>query len=173
MTPFRPSEALQAVIDLSVSLSRQRGFQFVTVETFARAMEELHPAVADETTLASRLYHRVGRTNQLLAALNHTMSSLTTATQANTQEERSLVATLDDLTAVVQQLSADDSALKTSVDAVVQALADAKAGGFTPEQQAALDSAVTGLSQVHTDLQADAQEAADAANPPPPPAPQG
>ncbi len=114
------------------------------------------------------LYRRLGRTNELLCDLGIAMRALTSALTTNTQEEKTLVATLSDLTAVVTQLSADDSALKTSLDALVTAYNAAKNGGFTPEQQAALDAAVTDLQTAHADLVADAQEATEAVTPPPP-----
>jgi ABC-type transporter Mla subunit MlaD len=175
---FNPSDALKRVMDRATELAGDRAARFVTVETMARALLEIEPDVIDEIApqFGSRLFHRVGRTNELLGNLNQTMAALSAATRTNTQEEQTLVATIDDLTPLVAQLAADDGALKTSVDAVVAALTSAKAGGFTPEQQAALDSAVSGLAQVHTALQADAQEATDAVTPPVPPvnpAPQG
>lgn len=103
-----------------------------------------------------------------LATLNTTMWALGAALTQNTEEEQQLMATIDNLTAVVTQITADDGALKTALDSVVAALVAAKAGGFTPAQQAALDAAVSQLTTAHAALQADAVEATSAVTPPPP-----
>lgn len=173
-TRFRPALAVRTLLDRAAELAMQDGGgeqRYVTVTVLVRALTELHPEALDDpaATLSVRLWRRLGTTNELLGQLDDSMRTLGAAVQANTQEDRTLVATLDDLTAIATQLAADDSALKTSVDAVVQALAAAKAGGFSTEQQAALDAAVAELASVHSDLMADAKEASDAVNPPPPP----
>lgn len=69
------------------------------------------------------------------------------------------MADLTQLTSVVEQLAADDSALKTALDALVAALNAARADGFTPQNQADLDAAVAALTSAHNDLVADAAEA--------------
>ena len=94
--------------------------------------------------------------------LTQAITTNTIAVNQNTRQESLLMADLSLLTSVATQIVADDSALKTALDAVVQALATAKAGGFTPAQQTELDNAVAALTQVHTDLVADATEATTA-----------
>ncbi len=81
------------------------------------------------------------------------------------------MADLSKLTAVAQQIQADDSALKTSIDGVVAALQAAQANGFSAQNQADLDAAVAALTTAHGDLVADATEATSAVTPPPAPAP--
>lgn len=113
--------------------------------------------------------------DDLFNALNANTVALnrnTTALQSVVRQEATLVADLSALTAVVTQLTTDDSALKTSLDALVAAFTQAQAGGFTAQNQADLAAAVTALSKAHTDLVADATEATNAVTPPPPaPAP--
>lgn len=166
--PFRPTVATRRVLTRATELAAG---DWVKVEHLAEALLALHPeAIGPRASLLALL----GGQRRINAKLDMNIAivrSLTAAITANTQEEHTLVASIDDLTNIVTQIAADDSALKTSVDAVTKALADAKLGGFTPAQQAALDAAVSELQTVHTDLQADAQEAADAVNPPPAPAP--
>lgn len=101
----------------------------------------------------------------------HALNRNTAALTALARQEKTLMADLTALTDVVSQISADDSALKTSIDGLVAAFQAAQSGGFTPQNQAALDAAVTALTQAHTNLQADAQAAVDAVTPPTPPAP--
>lgn len=95
----------------------------------------------------------------------------TAALQGVVRQEKILVADLSLLTNVATQLAADDSALKTSLDAVVAALQQAQAGGFTAQNQADLADAVAKLQGVHADLVADATEAQNAVAPPPAPGP--
>lgn len=112
--------------------------------------------------------------NDLLTALRATTAALqqnTAALQAQARQETDLMADLSALTTVVSQLTADDSALKTSLDALVAAFQQAQAGGFTAQNQADLAAAVAALSKAHTDLVADATEATSAVTPPPAPAP--
>ena len=96
--------------------------------------------------------------------LTQAVTTNTIAINQNTTQETLLMADLTQLTSVVQQLAADDSALKTALDAVVAALNAAKAGGFTPQNQADLDAAVAALTATHDDLVADAVEATTAAS---------
>ncbi len=109
--------------------------------------------------------------DDLYAALRANTLALqqnTAALQGVARQEKTLVADLSALTAVVTQLAADDSELKTSLDALVAAFQHAQAGGFTVQNQADLEAAVATLTQAHSDLVADAVEAQNAVTPPPP-----
>src|SRR5205085_9198875 len=101
------------------------------------------------------------------AALRH----LTHALYRVAQQEQSLMADLTALTDVVAELAADDSELKTSIDAVVAALQTAQSGGFTEQDKADLAAAVAELQTVHADVQTSPAEAQAALPPPAPPAP--
>jgi hypothetical protein len=105
----------------------------------------------------------------LFQALNTYSASIqanTAAVQANSvllqqliDKETIMAADLTGLTAIVTTLASDTSGLATAIAAVETELAAAKAAGWTPASQAALDAAVASLTTTHTQLQADAAAA--------------
>lgn len=80
-----------------------------------------------------------------------------------------LMSTFDDLKAALDSVSADVATVKTDVETLLAKLAAIPPAGMTPEQQAALDSAVAQAQGIATSLGAINAEV----NPPPAPAPAG
>lgn len=79
------------------------------------------------------------------------------------QQQERIMATFDDLTAQLTAISAVVPTIKTDVETLLAKLAAVPPAGLTPEQQAALDSAVQTAQGIATSLGAIDAEV----NPPP------
>jgi hypothetical protein len=79
-----------------------------------------------------------------------------------------IVTTLDDLTTAVAALTADDTAEKDAIDALVALVATLQPGTLTANQQTALDAANAALAEVAAN---DAAETAEITAAMPTPAP--
>lgn len=178
---FHPTPPVVAVLERAARIAyrdRTHPAGHVTVGHLARALVDLHPAAVSDAldSPVSRLYDRIGLTNDLLGRLNTTI-----------QEAIASMATLDDLKAAADQLAANEAALATevgslssAVERLVVVVGDLRSsGGLTPAQQAELDAAVEEVTTASADLATqtgglatEEQHATDAANPPPP-VPQG
>lgn len=177
-TPWRTTAAVEHVLARAAEVNASSG-GVVTVESLVRALVDVNPSAAGEmaSLLDTGLYSRLGRTNQLLGALN-----------VRFQEAITAMATVADLKTAADTLAANEAALATevgsltnSVEALVVVVDQLRASGsLSPADQQTLDSAVQEVTDSSAALAGETQNLAReqanadaAANPPPPPAPQG
>lgn len=175
ITPFRPTTNVRQVLERSAEIAAVHGGH-VTVTDLALALMETFPAEGGDLPIGVQLLATLGRTNDRLGQLNHTM-----------QEAISAMATIADLKTAADNLAANEAALATEVGSLVGAIeslvavVDAlrKSGSLSAEAQAQLDAAVQEVTNAGGDvatqsatLSTEEQHASSAANPPPPaPAP--